>query len=154
MRILLVEDDELIGQAVKSALNGASSAVDWVQDGELALSSLKVEDYSLILLDLGLPGKSGLEILDAIKDLNKIPDLDIKNSITYFTARISGMSGSETQRLIHIALKYPPRVRAFLGAILSEEVAAPLKSSLNPLSVFKLGIGEDELPNAAKWNIE
>jgi hypothetical protein len=95
-----------------------------------------------------------LEILDAIKDLKKIPDLDIKNSIIYFAARISGMSGSEIEKLIQIALKYPPRVRAFLGAIISEEVAAPLKSSLNPLTVFKLGIGEEELPNAAKWNIE
>ena len=71
MRILLVEDDELIGQAVKGALNKTSSAVDWVQDGELALSSLAVEDYSLVLLDLGLPRKSGLEVLDAIRSSNK-----------------------------------------------------------------------------------
>ncbi len=83
MRILLVEDDELIGQAVKSALNESSSAVDWLQDGELALSSLAVEDYSLVLLDLGLPGKSGLEILDAIRGSNK------KMPVIIITARDS-----------------------------------------------------------------
>ncbi len=63
MRTLLVEDDELIGNAIKQALNDASFAVNWVQDGITALSSLHTEDYSLVLLDLGLPGKNGLEVL-------------------------------------------------------------------------------------------
>ena len=71
MRILLVEDDELIGQAVKDALNEASLAVDWLQDGELVPSSLIDEYYSLVLLDLGLPRKSGLEILEEIRNSNK-----------------------------------------------------------------------------------
>ena len=67
MRILLVEDDELIGNAVKQALNDASYAVDWVQDGVTALTSIKTEDYSLVLLDLGLPRKGGLEVLRELR---------------------------------------------------------------------------------------
>lgn len=67
MRILLVEDDELIGNAVKQALTDAGSAVNWVQDGITALSSIKTEEYALVLLDLGLPKKDGLEVLQEIR---------------------------------------------------------------------------------------
>ena len=67
MRILLVEDDSLIGRAVEQALRDAALAVDWVQDGDAALSALKTEDYSLLLLDLGLPGKDGFEVLRLLR---------------------------------------------------------------------------------------
>jgi len=67
MRILLVEDDELIGKAVKQALKDASYAVDWVRDGMAASSSIELENYSLVLLDLGLPHKDGLEVLKEIR---------------------------------------------------------------------------------------
>ena len=73
MRTLLVEDDELIGNAIKQALSDASFAVNWVQDGNTALSSLKTEDYSLVLLDLGLPGKNGLEVLQELRRSMNIP---------------------------------------------------------------------------------
>ncbi len=67
MRILLVEDDPLIGRAVKQALHDASFAVDWVQDGETALSVIKTEDYALMLLDLGIPKKDGFEVLRILR---------------------------------------------------------------------------------------
>ena len=73
MRTLLVEDDELIGNAIKQALNDASFAVNWVQDGITALSSLNTEDYSLVLLDLGLPGKNGLEVLQELRRSKNTP---------------------------------------------------------------------------------
>jgi len=71
MRILLVEDDELIGKAVKKALNNSSSMVDWVLDGDTALSTLRLEEYSLVLLDIGLPKKNGLEVLQEIRKSEK-----------------------------------------------------------------------------------
>lgn len=71
MRVLLVEDDELIGKAVKKALNNSSSMVDWVQDGDMALSTLRLEEYSLVLLDIGLPKISGLEVLQEIRNSKK-----------------------------------------------------------------------------------
>lgn len=67
MRILLVEDDPLIGQAIEQALQDAALAVDWVQDGETALLALKTGDYSLLLLDLGLPKKDGFEVLRLLR---------------------------------------------------------------------------------------
>jgi two-component system OmpR family response regulator len=67
MRILLVEDDNLIGSAVEQALRDAAYAVDWVRDGATALSVAKTEEYSLILLDLGLPKKDGVEVLRELR---------------------------------------------------------------------------------------
>ena len=73
MRILIVEDDELIGNAVKLALTDAGSAVNWVQDGVSALTSIKTEEYALVLLDLGLPKKDGLEVLQEIRQNYSLP---------------------------------------------------------------------------------
>ena len=56
MRILLVEDDALIGEAVVVALRDAGHAIDWVRDGESAAAVVKDEDHQVVLLDLGLPG--------------------------------------------------------------------------------------------------
>jgi two-component system, OmpR family, response regulator len=63
MRILLVEDDALIGEAVVVALRDAGHAIDWVRDGESAAAVVKDEDHQVVLLDLGLPKADGLDVL-------------------------------------------------------------------------------------------
>ncbi|MBU4324212.1 MAG: response regulator, partial [Gammaproteobacteria bacterium] len=63
MRVLLVEDDPMIGQAIQSALRDESYAVDWVRNGQRALDSLATQHYDVVLLDLGLPGKDGMAVL-------------------------------------------------------------------------------------------
>jgi len=63
MRVLLVEDDEMIGQSLKQALGANGWSVDWVKDGALAQSALGDGDYACVLLDLGLPKKDGIEVL-------------------------------------------------------------------------------------------
>jgi len=67
MRILLVEDDQMIGDALCVALRDAAYAVDWVQDGETALSVLGNQEHQAVLLDLGLPRRDGLEILKKLR---------------------------------------------------------------------------------------
>ncbi len=67
MRVLLVEDDQMLGSAVVQALQDASCAVDWVQDGTLASAALQHHDFALVLLDLGLPGRDGLEVLRRLR---------------------------------------------------------------------------------------
>ena len=67
MRILLVEDDLMIGQAMVQALTDASHAVDWVDDGQKALSALAVEDYGVLLLDLGLAVVDGVAVLRSLR---------------------------------------------------------------------------------------
>lgn len=76
MRVLLVEDDSLLGEGVELGLRKAGYAVDWVQNGELAETALVSEEYDLMVLDLGLPRKSGIEVLKDLRATgNKIPVL-------------------------------------------------------------------------------
>lgn len=67
MRILLVEDDPLIGTAIASALEDVGMAADWVKDGEAALASVEAGAFELILLDIGLPKTDGLSVLRQIR---------------------------------------------------------------------------------------
>jgi two-component system, OmpR family, response regulator QseB len=67
MRILLVEDDRMIAEGVRKALRAEGFAVDWVQDGEAALTAAGGEPYDLMLLDLGLPKRDGLDVLKAMR---------------------------------------------------------------------------------------
>ena len=67
MRVLLVEDDPMIGSAVQAALKDASYAADWVKDGSAALTALAAQHYDLVLLDLGLPGRDGLDVLRTLR---------------------------------------------------------------------------------------
>jgi len=63
MRLLLVEDDAMIGEAVAELLRAEHYAVDWVRDGRQANAALAAQRYDLVLLDLGLPGRDGLAVL-------------------------------------------------------------------------------------------
>lgn len=67
MRVLLVEDDRMIGETVEHALKDASYAVDWVRDGVAAALALDSQGYDVVLLDLGLPRKDGLAVLRTIR---------------------------------------------------------------------------------------
>ena len=67
MRLLLVEDDTMIGEAVLDLLRAEHYAVDWVKDGEMAETALRSQTYDLVLLDLGLPRRDGLAVLRAMR---------------------------------------------------------------------------------------
>jgi len=67
MRILLVEDDKLLGDGIKAGLAQAGFSVDWVEDGASGETALKVEPYAAVVLDLGLPKVSGLELLRRLR---------------------------------------------------------------------------------------
>jgi two-component system response regulator QseB len=71
MRLLLVEDDDILGDGIKAGLTMEGYAVDWVMDGNLANEALKTNSYELVVLDLNLPGLEGMEVL---KELRKRKD--------------------------------------------------------------------------------
>jgi DNA-binding response OmpR family regulator len=76
MRILIVEDNSLMGNGLQSALTGSGFEVCWAKDGESALSSLANETFLAMVLDLGLPGISGMEVLQTLRSVgNKMPVL-------------------------------------------------------------------------------
>jgi len=67
MRVLVVEDDPMIGEAVVAGLAADGYAVDWVRDGRAADLSLDTHAYSLVLLDLGLPRRDGIDTLKSLR---------------------------------------------------------------------------------------
>jgi len=67
VRLLLVEDDAMIGDIVLDVLRAEHFAVDWVRDGAMADTALRSQDYDLVLLDLGLPRRDGLDVLRALR---------------------------------------------------------------------------------------
>ena len=67
MRLLLVEDDTMIGEAVRDLLRAEHYAVDWATDGDMADAALAAQSYDLVLLDLGLPRRDGLAVLRSLR---------------------------------------------------------------------------------------
>lgn len=71
MKILLVEDDEMLGQTLQRALQHQAYAVDWLRDGFAAEAALQTENYDLMVLDLGLPRQDGLTVLQRLRQRGK-----------------------------------------------------------------------------------
>ncbi len=75
MRILLVEDDDMLGKALRDGLGQGGYTTDWVQEGEDAIVAVRANDYQAIVLDINLPGISGLDVLKALRRTSAIPVL-------------------------------------------------------------------------------
>jgi two-component system response regulator QseB len=100
MRLLLVEDDPMLGDALQRVLQQESFAVDWVRDGdeaELALNSLS---YDLLLLDLKLPGKGGLEILADLRNRKDAVPVIILTARDAVSDRIAGLDSGADDYLV------------------------------------------------------
>lgn len=93
MRVLLGEDDPMIGEAILGALKDASYAVDWVRDGLTVLTTLSSQYYDMVLLDLGLPGKDGLEVLVSIRAKDNSIPLLIITARDGLDDRLRGLDG-------------------------------------------------------------
>lgn len=78
MRVLLVEDDAMIGDAVRVGLARTGIKTDWVREGVAGLAAAASEPFSAVLLDLGLPGRSGMEVLRELRrSAHRVPVLII-----------------------------------------------------------------------------
>ena len=91
MRILLVEDDRMIGEAVTIALKDAAYAVDWVEDGAAASNVLEDGNHQAVLLDLGLPRHDGFEVLRRLRRLGKQIPVIIITARDEVADRIKGL---------------------------------------------------------------
>lgn len=99
-----------------------------------------------------------LELLDVIKDLNTIPDLQKNDGLVYLKKAIYNFDTTEIKKLVTYGVAYPPKVRALLGALLEAmnvDIAnlSLLKKSINPSSSYEYGITPKMLSTVNSWNI-
>lgn len=91
MRILLIEDDAMIGEAISVALKDAAYSVDWVKDGIAANSVLEHGEHQAVLLDLGLPKRDGFEVLRRLRHSGNTLPVIIITARDGLTDRITGL---------------------------------------------------------------
>ncbi len=96
MRVLVIEDDLMIGESLSEALQDEAYTVDWVKDGRQAILTLRVQPYDIILLDLGLPEVDGMGVLTAIRDAKIETPVLILTARDQLKDRIAGLdSGAD-----------------------------------------------------------
>lgn len=116
MRILIVEDDDMIGESVVAGLESEDYAVDWVRDGNSALVALKTTPFSLVVLDLGLPGKDGLKVLQEMRARRMSTPVLVTTARDTVEDRIKGLDAGADDYLIkpYDLDELSARVRALL----------------------------------------
>jgi DNA-binding response OmpR family regulator len=100
MRILLVEDDRMIGESIRTALRQDGSAVDWVRDGSGAATTLATEEFDLVLLDLGLPQRDGLEILRTMRARHDQTPVIVLTARDALQDRVAGLDAGADDYLV------------------------------------------------------
>nr|WP_267874400.1 response regulator transcription factor [Duganella lactea] len=98
--MLLVEDDPMIGESIVEGLRGENYAVDWVRDGRDAELALAGVDYDLMLLDLGLPGKQGMDVLRSTRKRGADLPVLIITARDGTPARVAGLDAGADDYLV------------------------------------------------------
>jgi two-component system response regulator QseB len=100
MRVLVIEDDPMIGRAVVAGLHDGGYTVDWVRDGADAELALANEVYDLALLDLGLPRRDGLEILKGLRRAGRALPVVIITARDAVADRVTGLDNGADDYLV------------------------------------------------------
>jgi len=100
VRLLLVEDDAMIGEAIRTGLKREGFAVDWVHDGDSAERVLRTEEFDLLLLDLGLPRKDGLQVLTSLRTRHESLPVLIITARDAVSDRVRGLDAGADDYLV------------------------------------------------------
>lgn len=116
MRVLLVEDDSMIGEEMFRALKKEQYAVDWVRDGQTAIDSLTSQAYGVVLLDLGLPQKDGMAVLTHLREHDSAIPVIIVTARDGVDERIMGLDQGADDYVVKpfIMSELSARIRAVL----------------------------------------
>lgn len=91
MKVLLAEDDHLLGEAIEASLKFEGLSVDWFKRGDVAEEALKLNTYDSVILDIGLPGRNGLEVLKNIRAIGNGTPVLLLTALGSVTDRVSGL---------------------------------------------------------------
>ncbi|HEY1312872.1 MAG TPA: response regulator transcription factor [Steroidobacteraceae bacterium] len=100
MRVLLVEDDGMIAQGLQTALRQAGFAVDWMRDGKSAGAALQSASFDLVLLDLGLPQRDGIEVLRDLRKRGNVTPVIILTARDEIQHRIAGLDAGADDYIV------------------------------------------------------
>ena len=100
MRVLLVEDDLMIGRSLDRALTNVGLAVDWVRSAADCVAAVEGADYGLLLLDLGLPDGSGLDILHNLRRRSAATPVVIITARDDVASRVAGLDGGADDYIV------------------------------------------------------
>ncbi|NLD54552.1 MAG: response regulator transcription factor [Burkholderiaceae bacterium] len=116
MRLLLVEDDEMIGEAACDLLRSEDYAVDWVRDGSHADNVLRAERFDLVVLDLGLPGMDGLDVLRRLRARRSTVPVLVATARDAVAQRIAGLDAGADDYVVKpfVPDELLARIRALL----------------------------------------
>lgn len=157
MRLLLVEDDLMIGESVLDLLRAESYAVDWVKDGEMADTALRTQTYDLVLLDLGLPRRDGLAVLRSLRARKERIPVLIATARDSVQQRIEGLdAGADDYVLKPYDLdELLARIRALTrrAAGRAEPVYEHRGVSINPVTREVLVAGQPVVLSAREWAV-
>lgn len=157
MRLLLVEDDAMIGEAVLRVLRTEHYAVDWVRDGSMADQALRSEQYDLVLLDLGLPKRNGLEVLRALRARHNAVPVLVATARDDVSDRIAGLDAGADDYVVkpYDTDELLARIRALLrrSAGRAEPVFEHRGVSLNPATREATLQGQPVLLSAREWAV-
>jgi DNA-binding response OmpR family regulator len=157
MRILLVEDDPLIGSGVEAGLRQAGFTVDWARDGRAASLALEATAYALVVLDLGLPKLSGTELLAQLRDAgNDVPVLlltargTVADKVTGLEAGADDYLGKPFD-LIELIARCRALVRRSQGR--TREVTHYRNLTIDPMAHTVTRDGEPVALTAREWSV-
>ncbi len=157
MRLLLVEDDAMIGEAVLQVLRTEHYAVDWVRDGVMADAALKSEQYDLVLLDLGLPKRDGLDVLRALRQRRDAVPVLVATARDGVAERIAGLDAGADDYVLkpYDIDELLARIRALLrrSAGRGEPVFEHKGVSLNPATREATVHGQPVSLSAREWAV-
>jgi len=157
MRLLLVEDDAMIGEAVLQVLRAEHYAVDWVRDGVMADAALQSEQYDLVLLDLGLPKRGGLDVLRALRSRRTHVPVLIATARDAVGDRIAGLDAGADDYVVKPfdIDELLARIRALLrrSAGRGEPVFSHKGVSLNPATREAALQGQPLVLSAREWAV-
>jgi len=100
VRVLLVEDDGMIGESVRTALRQSGDAVDWVRSGAAADGTLATERFDLVLLDLGLPQRDGLDVLRALRARGDATPVIVLTARDALASRVAGLDAGADDYIV------------------------------------------------------
>jgi two-component system OmpR family response regulator len=157
MRLLFVEDDQMIGEAVFDVLRAEHYAVDWTKCGLEAENLLKVQDYDLVLLDLALPGRDGIEVLRTMRAARRLIPVLIATARDSVEQRIAGLdAGADDYVLKPYDLgELLARVRALLrrAAGRAEPVYEHMGVTINPATREVTVGGQPVVLSSREWSV-